>query len=73
MKTYDPATPSRFALQEYIITVLRNENGPSFNIQDPYVVEIPDDSQYGRVVIQLNATDADDVSYCLGFNDNLFC
>ena len=62
VKTYDPATPTRFAIQDYNITVLRNENGPRFNVQDPYFVEIPDDSQYGRVVVQLNATDDDGVS-----------
>ena len=58
---YDSLTPNQRATADVTITVLRNVNSPLFQ-PDNYQQTIPEDLTVGASILQVTATDADNVS-----------
>lgn len=61
MVGYDDQTPYQRATADVVISVSRNVNGPLFQ-PDNYFRTITEETDVGIMVVDVNATDADNVS-----------
>ena len=64
MSAFDSSNPDQKIYADLIITVTRNENGPTFR-ESRYEEQILENAQLGSSIVKVEATDEDEVSLSL--------